>query len=127
MLLGVPSLCQSVKEKMCEISIQLFVLQSFVLQSFVVQIISHLSYNYLSYTSFVLQIIFLHITCHTERRYHHLLSTSFVLHFNCPTIICPTNHLSYTSFVLQIIFYSSIVVQREREPSFVLQFTCTLH
>ena len=82
--------------------------------------------NHLSFTSFVLQ-------CEENFIY----PTSCVLH-----LICPTRHLSYrkeiTSFVLQrrdninlsytsIVLYTSIILQREREPSFVLQFNCTLH
>ena len=112
----------------------------------------HLSYNHLSYTSFVLHgwenficpthhlsytSFVLHIICPTS----HLSYTSFVLHLICPThhlsytsfvlhgwenFICPTHHLSYTSFVLHLICPTLHLSYRERETLFVLQLITSL-
>ena len=76
----------------------------------------HLSYNHLSYTSFVL-----HLICPTWLGKLHLSYASFVLH-----IICPTSHLSYTSFVLHLICPTLHLSYRERETLFVLQLITSL-
>ena len=76
----------------------------------------HLSYNHLSYTSFVL-----HLICPTSHLSYMAGKTSFVLR-----IICPTPHLSYTSFVLHLICPTLHLSYRERETLFVLQLITSL-